>query len=592
MPELFITQAVSDPETIKLIGKFLDQWSSSIPFSPIKKLGSQTQFVSAIAHVTYRTTVTTQIEKRWLEDHEEPYREQELPETHRPKSEFDPWETDFDCVSDFKPHRQSKVLFETRSVYDCTTCDAIGRVTCSGCAGKGKVDCSSCNGYGHITCGQCDGAGHLRKSRTIPRQVNCGHCSGSGTFVGQCCSSCGGKGTVIKDFYEDYYIPCGNCAASGKITCSTCRGRGEVTCSTCEGTGEVTCPTCEGTTQLISYTTVEQSEEPVVNDHQFIPQNFPQFKKKENPLSNLEGELIYSQEEEGAITVFEFQNDQAGEVLKSEVETCRAKHEGHILRQRVDLNSCPILEYHYRYQGKEYTVFINPKHKIAEGLAGPIQSAIENTDALAEKAFKEKRFEDAYRLVLRGLCMDEATESEKKLRDKILSKLTSNYIIKTLIVWGLLVLAWWFGGKVVPDIRFNWYILISAIPLLAGAWLFVRDWALGFTNSITKIISAMIISLCAFCSGAAIHAEPTWVDWIPFGMLTIFLIGIAAGRSNERAKRNKIEEHLKEFSDAKALENYVFKLDKNQGADFRTIMNLSIYAFFVILISVFAWLSQ
>ena len=162
MELLFLKRQVQEEPMIARCKSILDNWCAQVPFSPIKKLGSQEEFASATEYAAYKTTVTSQIEKRWLADHEVPYRGQHLPTAFRPGSHFDPWTMDFPRFADFASHHNSEDLVDTRQVYDCSRCHASGRITCSSCAGKGEVRCNSCDGYGHTRCWNCGGKGQLR----------------------------------------------------------------------------------------------------------------------------------------------------------------------------------------------------------------------------------------------------------------------------------------------------------------------------------------------------------------------------------------------------------------------------------------------
>ena len=458
---LFLVRGVQDPALITRCQALLDAWSGGIPFSPIKKLGTKTEFVSATEIATYKTTVTSQLEKRWLEDHEVPYRGQSLPAESRPRSEFDPWQMEFPRCADFGKHHHSIDLPDTRRIYDCSRCHATGRVTCSSCAGRGEVRCDSCSGRGEVQCNycsgygtnkcrDCEGRGHIRQTRRVSRLVSCPHCDGQGwTYAGSgksYCVSCGGSATKMEDQEEEYYVPCGHCAASGKTPCSNCQASGKVPCSkcgasgkltclTCRGSGQITCPDCQGARQLMAYVSAEQTEEPAEHEHQYIPQGLPSFRKKDNPLTKLDGAAVFSQDEASAINVFGFAGDPAASVLSAEAEVCRQSHQGHVVRQRVVVRRCSLVEYRYRHSGKAHAIFLNPDHGLVEDLAGPVQDAIQNMDALAQKAFDEERFEDAYRLNLRALCMDEATDAEKQLRKRILKRLTAAYRNTALLAW-------------------------------------------------------------------------------------------------------------------------------------------------------------
>jgi len=301
---LFLKRGIEDKTLLDQCQTLLDHWSNSIPFSPVKQLGTKTDFVSATEFAAYRTTVTTQIEKRWLEDHEVPFRGQLLPALFLPKSQIDPWKMNFPRFADFASHHRSIDLPDTRKACDCSTCRASGKVTCSSCSGSGEV-----------TCYKCRGSGQNQRTREIPYIAVCTRCDG--TFT---CHSCHGSRRVNKTRTEEYYVPCGTCAASG-----------EVTCSTCGGSGEVMCPRCEGQGRLMAYVTAEQTEEPTKGEHQFVPTELPQFKKNDHPSSKLEGELVFSQDEHSRIAPLGFSDQQAATVLSAEVETCRNEHKGHVL---------------------------------------------------------------------------------------------------------------------------------------------------------------------------------------------------------------------------------------------------------------------
>ncbi len=374
---LFLKREVQDDALIAQCKNILDNWSNRIPFSPLKKIGSKTVFLSATEFAAYKTVVTTQIEERWLEDHDVPYRGLPLPRNFRSKAGIDPWAIPFERFADFAEHKQSIDLPETRQVYDCPRCNANGLITCPRCCGLTKIDCGSCSGHGFKPCGSCSGKGNIRKTKTIPRQVNCNSCSGRG-YSGsseQRCSSCGGKGTTIKEFQEEYYVPCDRCAAKGEVRCSTCNSSGQVMCPTCSGSGKVTCPNCQGAKQMMKYVTAEQSETPATTEHQYISPELPLFKKKESPTSNLSGEIVFLQDQSSRIEAPSFGDQEGSSVLNLEFETCRQTHVGHVLRQQIKVECCPLLEYRYQFEHKEYAIFINPHQALVEDISGPIQTA-------------------------------------------------------------------------------------------------------------------------------------------------------------------------------------------------------------------------
>ena len=334
----------------------------------------------------------------------------------------------------------------------------------------------------------------------------------------------------------------------------------------------------------MAYVTAEQTEEPAKGEHQFVPTELPQFKKNDHPISKLEGELVFAQDEQSRIAPLGFSDQQAATVLSAEVETCRNEHKGHVLRQQINVERCSIVEYSYRHSGMTHTIFINPKHSLVEDIAGPIQTAIEHMDALAKKAFDEKRYEEAYRLNLRSLCMDEATNEEKQLRDQILKRLTSSYRNTALMTWLLASLSWMFLCSPAPgqDVS-NIGGFLGLLPLLGAVFLFARDPALRFRQRGSRLVCAVLLGFSAFLSGATISLnslcglnDRPWDDWLPFGGVILLLVVIALARAKERSRRLKIETHLKEFSTPQALEAYVCGLDPKDRTEFRAILGMSV----------------
>jgi len=560
--ELLISATTTDHALIDKCRELLDQWSSSVPFSPIHKLGSETEFVEAKSHAVYHTKVTTQIQKRSLLDHEEPYRRQDVPETPLNKARIDPWQYDFPPNSDFAQHRRSKSVFESRRVYECSTCKASGEVTCGTCSGSGLDDCSDCNGLGSNECSTCDGGGQIARTRTRKEQAECSSCSGSGKFNERLsCHRCHGRGTVFEEVEEEYYVPCTRCSSTGKITCHTCRGRGQVTCSTCDGSGRVTCHRCAGEKRLISFVSVEVEEDPVSGDRQFIAPSLPAFKKKDGPLARLTGSSVFAQDELQKIERLKFADQPAAVVLTNEVESCRTSHSGKILRQRIEIEQCLIVEYRYRYHDQVYAVFVNPAHGLVEDLGGPIQSLISNTFSSAEEAYSAGRFEEAYRLIVRSLCMDEAMESEKNLRDQIVTALRASYLKVAAAVWIGAAAVWLPLTAFISNLQDPWPLALGLLPLGIGHRLFSADLGLTLAGQKQRNTVAVLFALAAFLSGAGLGQASSVLDFSGWLVFTGFS-GIAlALRESASAVRLKIEDHFKTFPDRVSLQEYVQGFD-------------------------------
>ena len=330
----------------------------------------------------------------------------------------------------------------------------------------------------------------------------------------------------------------------------------------------------------MAYVSAEQTEEPATHNHQYVPQGLPSFRRQDNPLTKLGGTPVFSQDEAGTIKTFEFAGDPAASVLSGEVEACRQSHQGHVVRQRVTVERCSLVEYRYRHSGKTYSIFLNPNHELVEDLGGPIQDAIENMDSLAQKAFGEKRYEDAYRLNLRALCMDEATKEEKDLRKWILKRLTADYRKTALLIWLVCTVLWLLIGAVLPKPRFNLGPLLALPLLLVGVRLFARDTALRFGSRSSRRVAATLIGLAVFFSSMAIDDRASTL--LPLTFVTIGMVVVAIARFGERGRRCRIEEHVKTFPNTQALEAYVGRLDPTVGFDQKGVLALSALCLLII----------
>lgn len=91
-------------------------------------------------------------------------------------------------------------------IYDCSKCNATGKIDCNDCNRTGYIRCEKCTGAGEYKCSSCRGKGEIR----------CYRCYGKGTKRnGQRCEKCFGRG----------FERCGECR-DGIIRCEKCSGRG------------------------------------------------------------------------------------------------------------------------------------------------------------------------------------------------------------------------------------------------------------------------------------------------------------------------------------------------------------------------------
>ena len=591
--DLYLKREAATPELISKCKQVLDQWSNTLPFCPIKNLGSVTELTSATEYATYKTVVTTQIEKRWIQDHETPFRDQGLPSIHVDTKHIDPWKENLPIFADFSPHTHSLDLPQTRKVHECEDCRATGIVRCPVCAGKREIMCSKCDGYGQVRCGGCSGKGQIQNYRKVPQTQKCRHCSGAGydrSSQRRECSGCYGRGTEIVERVEEYYIPCGECAASGKLPCSRCRSSGKVTCPLCEGSGEITCPRCKGERKLLRYATVEKSEECLTSSTSYLQPDLPTFAKSTSPVSNLEGPVIFEQDEGSKIVEMEFEGCEASVVLLKTVEAARVAHAGHVVRQKVEISRCSIVQWSYKWGGQSHTIYINPLHELVEDISGPIHQAISRLDSEAEEAYKAHHYEHAFRTNLKSLCMDEATEPEISLRAKILESIrTRNYVLTVVGFIAAILLKAWFlrlGGPIpelsatagnqiddhIANVALGAFIF-ALIPIIMWSKIYSRISCLTLTGRTAKL--AALLGGFTFCLAATnlismILLNQRLSNWraeVPtfYVQVGVFLLQCLAwvfasdlGIGSEKARLiTNIESRTTEFATPGELEKFV-----------------------------------
>ena len=196
----------------------MNAWSASRPYTPTKQLGGDAEFVSAVSHTIERFTLTTGMRTRQ-------FVRKQLPngsgyyESPRSVKSYDIWD---DVKEDCKRENFEQGLDETTFAVECPTCHGSGKETCPSCDGKGGHQCkrSHIHHKGNmIKCpdSRCQGG-------RIPYNVHNGVPSGYHT-----CEKCKGVG----------YVECPDCHGTLWVTCSRCDGNKEIDCRTCDAAGHL-----------------------------------------------------------------------------------------------------------------------------------------------------------------------------------------------------------------------------------------------------------------------------------------------------------------------------------------------------------------
>lgn len=109
----------------------------------------------------------------------------------------------------------------------CAICDGHGVTVCSACDGTRTIDCPDCE-EGKVDCGKCSGTGTY--------YLDCTKCTNGYWRDGRTCPKCEGSGR--------FGVGCRSCNETGKWNCSTCHGHATVRCD-CRY-GKETCYECAG----------------------------------------------------------------------------------------------------------------------------------------------------------------------------------------------------------------------------------------------------------------------------------------------------------------------------------------------------------
>lgn len=197
---------VTDQGVLKKCREMLDAWSASRPYSPTKKLGSESELVGAVSHTVERFTLTTGLRMRKamrkkLKNGSSYNRDP------RPISSYDIWD-------DVNPE-------DKRSEFEVGLKDTTFAETCSDCQGNGKIACQKCNGEGRWICTKSH---HNFKS---DENIMCYNMVEDGLIP-----SFGAKHYMGKSWHK-----CDCDPRTHVMVCPECKGSGHVVCKTCGGTG-------------------------------------------------------------------------------------------------------------------------------------------------------------------------------------------------------------------------------------------------------------------------------------------------------------------------------------------------------------------
>ncbi|AVP96500.1 hypothetical protein C7S18_04495 [Ahniella affigens] len=322
----------------------------------------------------------------------------------------------------------------------------------------------------------------------------------------------------------------------------------------------------------MTYSIAERQETPFRSSSKYIPQRLPTFSRRKNPLSDFTGTLVLRQDQPAAISQVPIDEPRLAEVLTAQFRQCASKHEGKIIRQSHEVYQVTVVEYRYKYQGQQHLIYVNPSNRRVEEIAGPIRSFINALGATAESALGRGQFEDAYRAIVRAICMDEATSYEKGIRDSIVRALYWSYVVWIGLAAATFCLATYAIGLALSK-PFDSIALVTGIPgVLMSATLMVTHAGFQLTGLkervITSVVLAGIVAACACTSallqGIALHKLSAWFPQL-FLIATMAIAVLAS--TSKRSRVSLIEQHLSAFPSFSDIETYIISFDPSETRD-------------------------
>jgi TPR repeat protein len=540
---LLKSEIVSGPE-INDAQHQLNEWCEKIPFSPIRKFTLETQFVGVTKHACFTASVCSHLVQRKAKTIEVPDDEGDCPASVTiDESLVNVWSVDVPVNLAFEESETSISLHESRTRVRCTDCKGAGSTKCKKCKGSGSITCAS----GLFKSG-CGGSGQVNLTKDVREWIT--HDRFDQRIDG------GGEWRTRKEVI-------------GTKNCSECHGRGIVTCPDCDG-GLVQCVKCSGKCNLVKYIAIDQKEFPVNTLSKYFSKNLPDFQTSSNPTLNIDGEVILAKDENDILDINEISSNNpeltkiwqslANKCIYSEGSSIRDEISiGKIFRQYLSITLCYVLEYKYKYQDKEYSIYLNPSHRLIEDVDGPISAARRDLLSDAQKAFESKQDQQAFYLVQKCISMKTEVAGVAILRKKILFKVLKTNLLFTIIGSACLAPLSFYLGSPAPGM---W--LISVLAGLFITYLYSRDRSITKSGRDNKITCFFIGAF----SGVAVSlvSSPVMFVW-------------AILRRKNRKLTTKLENNLSSFPDLSQLESYIESLKeptKARGYIFWAFLSLAL----------------
>ena len=423
---IYTEKDISIAEQIKEIKERISSWSNEIPNHDLVNLGQKIDILRVVERPTYKITLQTLYEKRALSKGVMPYKGQNIPpKTLTEDSIIDIWSLTPQLIEVFEEKEDKYIISPSQEIQECRECKGRGEVYCHSCKGARVRECSSCSGRGEVRCTECGGRGENRcdwcgGSGQVDENI------GSGRYRKVNCSSCGGRG----------YITCTECR-NGWKNCEYCGGKGETICKTCKGRGMLTCSLCDGEKRVVSFLQLNNTFKPsikteIVNSpllpaeiisgiEQEVGRQICEIVKQQIPQNSIES---FENNPHLKTTVSQLLNS-----ISTNYALGQLGSDYRILKQRLSIRLINASEVIYRYENKQYSLWLYGDGNKLFAPVSPISEVCDNYFSSAKDLFEREEYSQAFDLMNKVISINRKKEGATTLHNKIKNRIESQYVL-------------------------------------------------------------------------------------------------------------------------------------------------------------------
>lgn len=516
---------VTNQKVISQCKEMLDKWSAGQAYSPTQTLGADAEFVSATAFTMERFTLTTGLRsrkfvRRQLKNGSEYYKNPESIDA------FDLW--DGVCAEN------------TREDLDVGIDRTQSAIECSDCHGKGKTVCKKCGGRGRYPCKK----EHIHFYKDGIHYTNMVYVGGSLNF---------GK-KVIYNGRE--YVKCKCDPVSNIMECDC--DNGYITCKTCSGTGhliyqwflvqkykEISATKCWFPCDKLTekFYGIDKVSWNMLYDGEVDRGRF-----KPSIPSDASSEAEVAMREVNVAAEWQARSDEVDAEKEKFAKTDTDASIGTSFERAVFEQFNGIVKYDYKYQGKNYTAWINlgtgAVEECENGLYGEMA---EETVRLAKNSEAKGIPQDAIYYYCKADAIslkwgkENGTQKNRVMQYRFIGWLFGGSALAvSLLMWTPLLLTSGFGGVgtlfvvlglvaiTACMISLNEFIQFLGLALVAGIGYSIKSWVGGDIVDDLVTREGLILSLMIYALGL-VTITTDHAQRLPFGKKGLVIGGAVAG---------------------------------------------------------------